>query len=286
MLRHSFHAMGTEVELLLDAAEDGRAFEAVEAEFERLEAALSRFRPESELSRLNETGQATVGEDLFRVAELALQAREETSGRFDPTVHNSLVAAGYDRTFEEVGVRADQPGTAPCAGKVLLDRSTRTVHLEDGSRLDFGGIGKGYAVERAAELLCRQGPCLVNAGGDLAVRGRPGGTPWTVGVETASGSITLGLEHGAIATSGSDRRRWIRAGREQHHLIDPATGKPAESDLVRATVVCDSATDAEVFAKVLFLAGERDAVAEARRRGIAGVLITPDGRTVLTGGLG
>ena len=103
-------------------------------------------------------------------------------------------------------------------GRIAVDG--RTIELEPGFRLDLGGIAKGYAVDRAAELLADAGPCLVNAGGDLAARGRS----WPVGVETADGQITLALEDGAIATSGRDRRRWRRAGAEAHHLIDPAHG--------------------------------------------------------------
>ena len=98
MERHAFRAMGTEIELLGDGG-----FELAEAEFHRLEAQLTRFRPESELSRLNRDGCIDASPDLLRVVELALDARERTDGRFDPTVHDALVAAGYDRTFAEVG---------------------------------------------------------------------------------------------------------------------------------------------------------------------------------------
>ena len=124
-------------------------------------------------------------------------------------------------------------------------------------RLDLGGIAKGYAVDRAAELLAPAGPCLVNAGGDLAVRGGA----WPVGVE----HLTLLLERGAIATSGRDRRRWTRDGREHHHLIDPRTGAPADTPLLRATVVAASAAEAEVLAKAVFLGDEEAARQHAVR---------------------
>lgn len=286
MQRHEFHAMGTEVELLLDRAPGPattRAFAAVEAEFGRIEDALSRFLPSSELSTLNRTGRVKAGHHLLAATDLALAARERTGGRFDPTVHDALVAAGYDRSFEEVPADSGVPASAShgCGGHVAIDRFTRTITLGPGARLDLGGIGKGYAVDRAAELLSRSGPCLVNAGGDLVVQGRR----WPVGVETATGFVTLELVSGAVATSGSDRRRWRRNGVEQHHLIDPSTGRPAVSDLVRATVVCTSAAQAEVLAKVLFLAGEEQAVRDASRERISGVLVTADNRTVMTGAL-
>ncbi len=271
MKRHVFRAMGTEVELLVESHGDGEprgAFAAVEREFERLEAILSRFRPESELSRLNRDGRIEAGPDLLRVVTLALEARVSTGGLFDPTIHDALVAAGYDRSFDEL------PLDAPCnrllqghrAGQVLVTGST--IELRGGTKLDLGGIGKGYAVDRACEILAATGPCLVNAGGDLAVRGGS----WPVG----AGGVTLLLESGAVATSGRDRRRWRRGGEERHHLIDPRTGRPAGPGLRSATVVGSSAVEAEVLAKVAFLGGPVDAPR---------ILVDADGTATLAGGL-
>lgn len=273
MERRTFAAMGTEVELLLDAepsAEGDTALARAERAFERLEALLSRFRPDSELSALNRLGSLEAGDDLVAVAALALEARERTGGLFDPTVHNALVAAGYDRTFDELVADGPASPAQRCGGRIAVDG--RRIELEPGFRLDLGGIAKGYTVDRAAQLLGTAGPCLVNAGGDLAARGRS----WPVGVETGDGQITLALEDGAIATSGRDRRRWRRDGAEAHHLIDPLTGTPAESDFLRVTVVAPTAVEAEVLAKAVFLGAEPEAPA---------VLVTADGRTVLAGGL-
>ena len=275
-----FRAMGTDIELLLDGPDAGEALAAAEDEFHRLEAILTRFRPESQLSRLNDQGSLEAGPELLEVVELALAARARTDGRFDPTVHDAVVAAGYDRTFEEL----PQDGTAVnvgsvCGGSVRVDGSR--IELEPGVRLDLGGIGKGYAAARAADLLATAGPALVNAGGDIAFRGGA----WPVGVETADGELTLELTSGGLATSGRDRRRWRRNGEELHHLIDPATGSPSPSDLLRITVVASDAVEAEVWAKALYLAGEEEAVREADMRGLPCVLVTADGRTRLAGGL-
>jgi thiamine biosynthesis lipoprotein len=273
MLLHAFPAMGTEVELLLDvhpSADSELAFARAESEFERLEALLSRFRPDSELSALNRIGALDAGDDLLDVTRLAVEARERTGGRFDPTVHDALVSAGYDRTFAEVS--ADGPVGPPrrCGGEIRIDG--RRIEVEPGFRLDLGGIAKGYAVEHAMAILRTAGPALVNAGGDIAGHGRL----WPVGVETGDGQITLGLEDCALATTGRDRRRWRRHGSEAHHLIDPATGSPAESEYLRVTVTAPTAVDAEVLAKAVFLGAEPEGPA---------VLVTADGRTVLTGGL-
>jgi FAD:protein FMN transferase len=278
--RRQFRAMGTNVELLSAGDRTEQALETAEGEFHRLEALLSRFRPDSELSRLNDAKTLSVHPDVSVVVELALQARGRTEGRFDPTVHDAVVAAGYDRSFELVPADAAAPITAVACGGGVRVEGVR-IELDSGVRLDLGGIGKGYAVERAASLLASAGACLVNAGGDLAVRGGS----WPVGLETADGWITLELERGAIATSGRDRRRWRRNGQELHHLIDPGTGAPAETDLLRVTVVAADAVEAEVWAKALFLAGEEAGAAEANERELPSVFVTADGRTLLAGGI-
>lgn len=273
MLRDRFRAMGTSVELAVDA--DRAEFSAARAELERLEQVMSRFRPDSELSRLNRDGEIDASPDLVDVVTRALDARDRTEGRFDPTVHDALIAAGYDRDYDELPADGPAPEGADCGGDVHV--SGRRIRLADGVRLDLGGIGKGFAAERIAELLALDGPALVDTGGDIAVRGIPKAGAWIVGVDD---QVTLAIDHGGVATSGLDRR-WRRGGSDQHHLIDPRTGRPAQTDLVRVTAVGSDAVEAEVLAKTLLLAG----VDEASSTDVPAVLHTADGRTIRTGGL-
>ena len=280
--RHRFRAMGTDIELLVEADDAGCALAAAEAEFHRLEALLTRFQPESELSRLNAAGSLAAGHDLLRVVELALAARERTGGRFDVTVHDALLAAGYDRSFELLSPDDARPAEPAPDARGRVEIAHGVIALHGGARIDLGGIGKGYACERAAEILATAGPCLVNAGGDVATRDGV----WTVAVETPDGPLTLELTGScALATSGRDSRRWRRAGRELHHIIDPATGEPSGSDLLRITVVASDAVDAEVTAKALFLVGSEEARREADGLAIPAVLVTDSGRTITAGGL-
>jgi FAD:protein FMN transferase len=289
MLRRRFHAMGTGCELFLKARpgpEALRAMARAESEVRRLERIFSRFDSASELSELNRRGTLQVGPELLEVVELALAARDRTGGRFDPTVHDALVAAGYDRTFAEIsgGERRGSPPAAAalrCAGTVRVDRRTSSIELDPGVHLDLGGIAKGYAVDRAAKVLAGSGPCLVDAGGDIAARG--GG--WPIGLDTGDGTLTLELGDGAVATSGRDRRHWTRGSEELHHIIDPATGLPAAGDLLRVTAVAATATEAEVGAKALFLAGAEEAEREANATGTPALLVTLDGRALFAGGL-
>ena len=286
LTRRTFEAMGSSVELSLDGKPSGfeAALAAAESEIHRLERMLSRFLPTSELSLLNAAGTLEAPPELVEVTRLALDARERTGGRFDPTVHDAVIAAGYDRSFEKVAPDglAISPGAA-CGGRVAV--SSATIELESGCRLDFGGIAKGYAADRACALLAHAGPCVVNVGGDLAIDGTPEQGLWPVAVETPGAPLTLGLSSGALATSGRDHRRWRRGDAELHHLVDPATGLPAATNLVRVTVFADSTVDAEVAAKALLLVGEHAARIEADSLGIPAVLVTDDGRVVLAGGL-
>ncbi|MGZ8706677.1 MAG: FAD:protein FMN transferase [Gaiellaceae bacterium] len=279
MQQRTFRAMGTEIDLFVDAPNGDAALAAAEGEFHRLESLFSRFRDDSELSRLNRDGAIDASPDLAEVVALALRAREQTGGRFDPTIHEAIVAAGYDRSFELLSPDGNEGRKARCGGGVRVDGDR--IELEPGVKLDLGGIGKGYAAEQAATVLAAAGPCLVNAGGDVAIRAGA----WPVGVQTSTGTLTLELSTGALATSGRDRRRWLRDGRELHHLIDPATGTSAEGDLLRVTVVGKDAVDAEVWAKALFLVGADAAEAEANALGLPCILVSTDGRTTTAGGL-
>jgi thiamine biosynthesis lipoprotein len=227
-----------------------------------------------------------VGPDLLRVVSAALALRRRTDGRFDPTVGRAVRAGGYDRTFREL---RDDPrpahGALPAGGTVALDAGAGWIALGEGVDLDLGAIAKGDAADRACALMAGAGPCLVSAGGDLAVSGpRPDG-PWAVAIATADGPLTLALERGGLATSGTDRRWWSRGGRVAHHAIDPRRGRSAATDLVRATAVAATAAEADARATALLVAGSGAGGRLADRWGVPAALVGEDGGLVLAGGL-
>jgi FAD:protein FMN transferase len=287
--------MGTQVELLAVGLPSG-ALAAARRRLAELEARWSRFRPSSEISTLNRAAgrPVKVSPETLTLLALAVLGWQATGGRFDPTVLDALEAAGYDRSFDQLPAdrhrTADNRpalGPAPGLAAIRIDTEAGTVTLPVGTRVDPGGIAKGYA----ADLLCADlraggavGAC-VNIGGDLRVSGTsPRGGPWAVAVPHPHGgeAATLELSDGAAATSSPLQRTWHAAGRPAHHLIDPRTGQPADTGILQATVVAGEAWRAEVAAKAAFLAGLPDALPLATRLGTEALVIDQDGGIHLT----
>jgi thiamine biosynthesis lipoprotein len=154
-------------------------------------------------------------------------------------------------------------------------------------RLDLGGTAKGWAAAAAVRRLRSAGPALVDAGGDIVVSGpMADGGPWPIAIASpfGEGDAPLGvlrLSAGAVATSGRDYRRWRQGGEERHHLIDPRTGRPAETDVLAATVVAGDAVSAEAAAKTALILGSRAGMAWIEARpGLAALLALADGRVL------
>jgi thiamine biosynthesis lipoprotein len=287
-----FPAMGGEVHSVVVGGDAGTA-DYVETRVAELEARWSRFRPDSELSRLNAAAGRTVvvSRDTFLAVERAVAAWHATGGRFDPTVLPALVALGYDDDLPAVRARGDRaPGPrrpAPgCAG-ITLDAIVGAVTLPVGTALDLGGIGKGLAADLVVEELVAAGAAgaCVNVGGDLRVQGRsPDGGGWTVAVDGAPGTV-LGLAAGGIATSSAARRHWTAGGTGRHHLVDPATGSSAPSPWRAVTVVAGTAAAAEVLTKAAWVAGPDAGAAVVTAAGATGLIVTGAGAPIALAGL-
>lgn len=271
MSTHRFQAMGCEV--VVGGATHAEAF-AIERLFEALEGALSRFRPNSDLERLNTspTEAAIVSPLLATALDDALRAAAATSGICDPTIAAALDAAGYDRSFREIG-RAPLRSPVPAGRWREVRLSGLLVRRPVGLRLDLNGVVKGRAVDDALALIESDG--FVSAGGDLATRGEL--------VVALPGGDTVTLHSGALATSGVSTRSWEREdGVRAHHLIDPATGEPSVSRWECVTVCAGTCLGADVAAKTAFLLGD-DGPAWVAARGLQGRFVADDG-IVLAGG--
>ena len=220
----------------------------------------SRFLPVSELSRFNASAgsQAEVSPELEEMLRAAVGAWWASGGLVNACVLEAMLAIGYTRSLSEGPTAAAPVATlAPLPPlPEVLQVGPRTAWLHRGAGIDLGGIAKGWMADRLAGELGEN--CLVNLGGDLSARGAgPSGDGWPV----ALGSVTVLLRDQAAATSGTRRRRWKQGARTLHHLIDPRTGRPAETDLVEVSAVADSAFQAEVCAKTALLLGSEHAPA-------------------------
>jgi FAD:protein FMN transferase len=265
--RQEFRAMGTTcaVAVYAEAEERAgalRALAAARVEVAECERVLTRFDARSDLSRLNREAGRWVDVDARLLAALraAVRARRATEGRFDPTILPALIAAGYDRTFDELQPRAAREAPGWRAGAAVhLDEDAGRARVDAGAAVDLGGIGKGFSAERALVAMRMAWPelraGLVDLGGDMAFRGAPpDGPAWRVAVSDprAPGrtAATLRIRDSGVATSGRDRRRF-GIDRALHHLIDPATGAPAVRGPLAVTVVAPDATEAEAHATAL-----------------------------------
>ena len=260
--------MGCQMLAVIDSAVAVDELFRVPAWFETWEQSFSRFRADSELSRLNRNaGKPTpVSDPMWQVLQASLNAARQSDGLVTPALLAALESAGYDRTFESLesnGARR-RPGWMLVGDWRMIecDASTRSVCLPPGMRLDLGGIAKGWSADQAARRLGTIAPALIDAGGDIAVSAPPASDDvWRIGVadpgEPARNLELLLIERGAVATSGRDYRRWQRNGVWQHHIIDPRTGEPAETDIITATVIAPTAVEAEAAAKQVLIQGSR-----------------------------
>jgi FAD:protein FMN transferase len=286
MGREEFWAMGTIISLLLPENRLKVGTGAVRSLFSEWEQALSRFLPESELSRLNRhAGEPVVVSDLlYTVLARAIAAAQATGGVYDPTLLGQMVQLGYDRSFDKLPSSLPESTlqVEPGGGwnGIQINNAHRLVRLPAGVGLDFGGIAKGMAVDAAIERLQSMGidSALVNAGGDLAVLGLPPSEEqWQIAVPGKDTFWSIPLRSGAMATSGIARRHWQQGKRQRHHLLDPRTGEPAQTDLWSVTVVADRCEQVEVAAKVAFILGSKEGATFLRDRQLAGLLICQDG---------
>lgn len=303
-----FRALGSDCLLRVVVADDDLSgpalLDAAVARLADIESRWSRFRPDSELSALNSHAGSPVftSPDTATLIGLAVEAWRATDGLFDPTVHDALVASGYDRTFDELAPAAapttqpppsePAPSVAvPGPADIEVDERIGLVVLPSGCHIDLGGIGKGRAADLVTDQLLGSGALgvCVDLGGDVRVGGLAvsGADDWVIAVddpfEPGRDLALLRLGGGAVTTSSRARRRWSTASGAAHHLIDPVTGRPAQSDLAAVTVVAGSAAWGEVHAKAALIAGTARGRVLIEEAGMCALLVADDG-TVSTAG--
>jgi thiamine biosynthesis lipoprotein len=290
----SWRALGTTAMVVTaDAAELALAAARVREVLEEMDIACSRFRADSELVAINRAGgtRVTASRVFLRATRCALRAAALTEGDLDPTIGSSLRAAGYDRDF--AALRTGGSARFVRAGgwrRVELDSARGTVRVPAGIELDYGATAKALAADLAATTVAEtiSGGVLVSLGGDIALGGvtPPGGWPVRVadghaGAVDAPGQ-TVALHTGGLATSSTTVRRWRRGDADLHHILDPASGRPADGPWRTVSVAAASCVDANIASTAAILRGSR-APEWLESVGLAARLVEHDGAVTVTG---
>jgi thiamine biosynthesis lipoprotein len=265
----SWRALGTLVHLVV--TESGGLAEArrlLESDLAAVDAACSRFRPDSEIRALRGGRPQKISPLLAEAVAVALRAARLTDGDVDPTVGTAMSAAGYDRDFTQI--EPNGPAirltvrTVPGWHQVRLHG--RTLTLPAGAQLDLGATAKAWAADRsAARIAAATGSgVLVSLGGDIAVAGPPPRRGWRIRVQDVTGApgdppagpyALIAIRDGGLATSSTAARRWRRGGDVLHHILDPRTGLPAEPVWRTVSVAAGSCADANAASTAAVIRG-------------------------------
>lgn len=290
--------MGTRIAVELwskDAAQGEAAIDAVMAEMHRIDALMSHYKPDSQISQINARAAiepVRVDRELFDLIARSLEFSRLTEGAFDIT----YASVGYLYDYRR-HVRPDEATIEAHLGAVdwhsiVLDAAHSTVHFgRPGMRIDLGGFAKGYAVDRGIELLQARGieHASVSAGGDSRIIGDRFGRPWVIGIRHPDDPdrmiLRMPLEDVALSTSGDYERYFDENGVRYHHIIDPRTGHSA-SKVRSATIIGPTATQTDGLSKTAFVLGPQKALEIiARIPDIDAVFVDPEGKVYYSPGL-
>ncbi|HEV2030214.1 MAG TPA: FAD:protein FMN transferase [Candidatus Dormibacteraeota bacterium] len=285
-------ALGGSVRVIVSRPTDlGRAKAAVDKVLRAIDLAASRFREDSELSRLNAMPEqeVVVSRLLAQAIAAALRGARLSGGAVDPTIGSAVRLAGYDADFASVPVDGGElkltATTVPGWQAVQFGEASRTVRIPTGVQLDLGATAKALASDLAAAAAikaCGGGGVLVSLGGDIAVAGEAPAEGWLIqtsedsGAAIAEGEETVSIRTGGIATSSTTVRRWMRGGTILHHIIDPATGLPADSCWRTASVIAATCVDANIASTAAIVMGLK-AVPWLEANRLPGRLVDLDG---------
>ncbi|HET9391770.1 MAG TPA: FAD:protein FMN transferase [Steroidobacteraceae bacterium] len=290
--------MGTRVYVELwteDPKKGDEAIEAVMADMRRIDALMSHYKPESQLSQINAHAAqqpVQVDKELFDLIKLSTHYSQITEGAFDITYASVGYLYDYPHHVHptEAQIQAALPGVN--WRNLIFDEQRHSIRFgRPGMRIDLGGIGKGYAVDRGISILQARGfqHALVTAGGDSRIIGDRMGRPWLVGIRDpndATQVVTrIPLVNSAMSTSGDYERFFDENGVRYHHIIDPHTGHSA-SKVRSATILAPTATQTDGMSKTAFVIGPEKALEIINRMPeYDAIFVTPDGRILYSNGL-
>ncbi|MGA7703990.1 MAG: FAD:protein FMN transferase [Solirubrobacteraceae bacterium] len=300
--RASWRALGTSAVLVVSEPRAlAEALSIVERELDRIDWACSRFREDSELTRLNAHAGRTVrvAPLLLEATEVALRAAELTDGDVDPTVGRALELAGYVRDWGLLDHSRSSSTSPPTTVRasfrsgwqtVEINSARATLRIPAGVKLDLGATAKAWAADRASQAVYEAVGCgvLVSLGGDIATAGPAPAAGWGIHVTDdhragpdAPGQ-TISIEDGGLATSSTTVRRWRHQGESMHHIMDPTTGAPVQSVWRTVSVAAGDCADANIAATAAIIRG-REAPAWLQGLGLPARLVSCEGRVHTVG---
>jgi thiamine biosynthesis lipoprotein len=293
VLRDQFRGMGSKVVVEITDGSPGHLSLARDR-LAFLEARWSRFHPQSDLSRLNHAqGEPVVVDDCtVELLEAMVHGFTLTDGSFDPTMLAPIVRLGYAASVHDPAAVTELPVGVQRRGQIrglVVDLNEMSVRLPPGTAVDAGGIGKGLAADMVAGVLMANGVggAMVDVGGDVRVMGEgPFGGRWRVALDAAfepeQAAMHVLLTRGALGSSGALRRSWVNEdGQSAHHLLDPDSVQPTPSGFespVHATVLADTAVEAEMHATMAIVRGASSALPRLQSDGLGARVVYGSGR--------
>jgi len=263
---HPFRAMGCQMQIVTVGDGDADAVTFAIEGFAQWESVLSRFRPDSELNALSlhPNQWRACSPVLWEVLVTADWAWRVSNGLVDPTIRATLEAHGYNQTFTAITATKITNAVLPIGWQhVQLDHTQQRIWVPQGMSLDLAGVAKSWAAQQAVQLLRSFPAAAVDAAGDIVMWGTPpDDDAWPIDIEPLPGydpPAMLALTPAtAIATSGRDQRQWRRGdGSNAHHIIDPRTSAPSQSDVIRASVIAPTLVAADIAARTLVILGHQ-----------------------------
>lgn len=268
-----------------------------EKEIQKLDELLSTGKADSEISKLNESGTGILSQDTDQLIKKSLELYKDTGGIFDISIYPVAEAWGFGKKEYRVPSQEELDRLLPLvdAGKLSYSEEKRELTFgQEGMKIDLGGIAKGYTSSKIMEIYRKEGLTggMVNLGGNVQTMGKkPDGEPWKIAIQSPEKDGhylgVLLIQEKAVITSGGYERYFEENGIRYHHILDPSTGKPADSGLASVTIISDDGTQADGLSTSLFIMGKEKAEAYWRehRDEFDVILLTDDGKLYISEGI-
>ena len=290
-------ALDTEISLKVYGSKREEVLKKLENKINELDELLSTGKDSSEVSRLNNTGKAVLSETSNSLVKKSLELNKQTGGLFDITLSPLMDLWGFPSKTDKVPSDKEikEPLKNVGSDKIIFDEATGEISFKNkGMKIDFGGIGKGYITDELVKILTEEKveSAIINLGGNVfGFNKKPDGSLWNVAIrdpnEPENYMAAVKLEDSAVITSGGYERYFEEGGKIYHHILNPKTGKPSDSDLKSVSIVSKDGTLADALSTSLFIMGEKKAIEYWKTKGknFDIIILTEDNRLLVSEGV-